>query len=63
MLKAMLLPKSFAVLVEPVKKPATVVTSDQLFLIQEPVPARHLPVLPLNRLVPDLLRPLGKLAA
>ena len=47
-LEAMLLLKSFAVLVEPVKKPATVVTSDQPFLIQEPVPARCLPVLPLK---------------
>ena len=47
-LEAMLLPKSFAVLVESVKKPATVVTSDQPFLIEEPVPARCLPVLPLK---------------
>ena len=47
-LESMLLPKSFAVLVEPVKKPATVVTSDQPFLIQEPVPARCVPVLPLK---------------
>ena len=47
-LEAKLLPKSFAVLVEPVKKPAVVMASDQPFLIQEPVPARCLSVLPLK---------------
>ena len=37
-LEAMLLSKTFAVPVEPVKKPSSVVTSDQPFLILEPPP-------------------------
>ena len=37
-LEAMLLSKAFAVPVEPVRKPPSVVTSDQPFLILEPPP-------------------------
>ena len=41
-LEAMLLAKSFAVPVEPVVKPAEIITSQKQFLILVPVPARSL---------------------